>query len=489
MNLPRKIKKRVVPAKLSPASLLSPRMKILVYLSLVLLVLLGWWKINRQKNTWTAFGESPNDHFGDKVAPAGDVNGDGFADVAVWASGHADSAGKVYVYLGSPRGLSASPSWAVQGESRIDQYGHSFGTAGDVNGDGFGDFIVGAQGYNGPAGTDVGKAYLYLGSPQGLSLTPVWTKTGGEPFELLGDCSGRAGDVNHDGLDDVIVGAYGYRHFKGKTYLFLGSKNGGLSPVPVWTTQGENPEDWYGYSVASAGDVNGDGYPDLIIGAKYARLGKQAHVGKVYAYYGSKNGYSKIPSWMAVGEHPEGLFGWRAISAGDVNGDGYADVIVSSYRFNTPTMPDAGKVYVYYGSPHGLSSRPDWTQAGEMTNAFFGMTIASGDFNHDGYSDIVVGSPDYQQGRGKIYLFLGGPHGLSPTPSFTMVGEKEGDHFGSYVAGVGDVNGDGFNDILIGAPNNSEKGENNGKVYLLYGNSSGRPSLLPPLFSKFHKKP
>src|SRR6185369_3646826 len=115
------------------------------------------WKIHRDQFVWTAFGESRLDNFGAKVAPAGDVNGDGYADAAVWAPGHGNQTGKVYIYLGSAKGLSKSPAWAVEGEADKDQYGHSFGTLGDINGDGFDDFIVGAQGYNGPHGTDAGK--------------------------------------------------------------------------------------------------------------------------------------------------------------------------------------------------------------------------------------------------------------------------------------------------------------------------------------------
>ncbi len=435
--------------------------------------------LNRQKFIWAAWGEASNDTFGTKVAPAGDVNGDGFADAAVWSPGHGNAAGKVYVFLGSIHGLSKTPAWAVQGEGPRDQYGHSFGTVGDVNGDGFGDFIAAAQGFDNSKAKDVGKAYLYLGSPQGLSATPVWTKTGESAFELLGDCSGPAGDVNQDGLNDVVVGAYGFDHFRGMAYVFYGAKNGGLSPAPGWTAYGENKDDWFGYSVASSGDIRGDGFPGVVIGGKQHPKDKMERVGKVYVYYGSKKGLSKTPSWTASGETEGELFGWRALPSGDIKGDGHNGLIVSGYMYGNQIKHYIGKVCVYFSTSEGLSKDASWTMEGESSNSLFGYTIASGDFNHDGFSDVMVGAPGYQQNRGKIYLFLGSAKGLPEIPSWTMMGETADERFGSYLAKAGDVNGDGYPDVLVGAPDNSEKGDKTGKVYLLYGGKNGKLGEFP----------
>jgi len=428
--------------------------------------------------SWTASGENSGDSFGAKVAPAGDVNGDGFADVAVWASNYDRTRGKIYVFLGSPRGLSDTAAWAVQGENQGDEYGHSFGTTGDVNGDGLGDFIVAAQGYSPPGKVGAGKAYLYLGSKQGLSTEPAWKQVGHAAEELFGDCSGRAGDINGDGLSDVVIGAYGFDHFRGAAYLFYGSKTSVLSNRPAWRGVGEARADWYGYSVFSLGDVRHDGTTGLLIGAKQAAKGPLNHVGKAYAYYGSQKGLSSKSSWKAVGEGAQDLFGWRGISAGDVNGDGFQDVAIAAYLADGPAS-DAGKVYVYEGSAKGLSTIPSWTMTGEKAGAFFGMTIGAGDFNQDGYSDLLVGSPNYP-GGGKIYLYLGGPQGLSKTPSWTAEGEKEGDQFGTYLANAGDVNGDGFPDVIVGAPFASAEGKKAGKVYLFYGGKNGQLSTYPP---------
>jgi hypothetical protein len=477
---PAKTKKRNKKNTLWNSFLFSYK-SIVVLLGFILISLLGWWKLSGEKKPWTALGETHQDFFGDKVAPAGDVNGDGFADVAVWAPNYGEYAGKLYIYGGSPRGLSKSPLWSVQGEAKNDQYGHSFGTAGDVNGDGFGDFIAAAQGYNDPKAVDVGKAYLYLGSSSGLSQTPTWTRTGKVHHELLGDCSGWAGDVNRDGLSDVIIGAYGYDHHRGRAQVFYGSKEKGLAPEPAWSGEGKASDDWYGYSVAQAGDVNGDGYVDVVIGSKQAKDPQRGQIGKVYVYYGSQGGLAPKASWIASGEKADELFGWRAISAGDVNGDGYSDVIASSYMHHEPGPRGgkSGKVYLYEGSPKGLSPQTAWTHIGESAGSFFGMTIASGDFNHDGYSDVVVGSPNFNQGNGKVYLFLGTPRGLSDDSAWSEAGKNTNERFGSYVANAGDVNGDGFPDLLVGAPSNSEAGEKVGKVYLFFGSKTGKLTDRP----------
>lgn len=427
---------------------------------------------------WSVGGESPHDNFGTKVAPAGDVNGDGFADIAVWSPGHGNGAGKVYIYLGSPSGPATLPAWSVQGEGENDQYGHSFGTIGDVNGDGFSDFIAAAQGYDASHAKDAGKAYVYLGSSKGLSPTPAWVRTGSNPFELFGDCSGPAGDINGDGLGDVVIGAYGRDSFKGMAYVFLGAR-GGLSSGPAWTAKGERTDDWFGYSVASCANLKGDGFPALVIGGKQHPQGSLQRAGKVYAYYGSRSGFAETPSWTAQGETEGELFGWRALPTGDVLGNGRNGVIVSGYMFGNDQKHFCGKVYAYLAGPQGLPAKPDWTFEGESDNSLLGYSIASGDFDGDGHSDLLVGAPHFGHERGRIYLFKGGAQGLPERPSWVQDGFEPGEQFGAYVANVGDVNGDGVKDLAVGAPDNSRKSNEQGRVYLLYGQKNGNPHTSP----------
>jgi hypothetical protein len=238
-------------------------------------------------NQWHSIGEAGDDYFGYAVASAGDVNGDGYDDIVVGAYQNDDGgsdAGKAYVYLGSASGLSATAPWIVTGEAGDDYFGYAVASAGDVNGDGYDDVIVGAHGNN-DGGNDIGKAYVYLGSASGLSTTASWTATGEVAYDYFGSFVASVGDVNGDGYDDVIVSA-----------------NGGDD----------------GSFVASVGDVNGDGYDDVIVSANG---GDDA--GKAYVYLGSASGLSTTASWTATGEAAYDHFGKSVASAGDVNGDGF----------------------------------------------------------------------------------------------------------------------------------------------------------------------
>ncbi len=293
--------------------------------------------------------------YGRSVSSAGDVNGDGYDDVIVGAYLYdtANSyAGKAYLYLGSESGLSITPSWTSSGDDQTDAYyGNSVSSAGDVNGDGYDDVIVGATYYD-TANADAGKAYLYLGSAAGLASARSWTSSGNnQAVACYGYSVSSAGDVNGDGYDDVIVGAYLYdtaNTAAGKAYLYLGSSIG-LYAAPSWTSSGDDQADArYGNSVSSAGDVNGDGYSDVIIGAEYYDA-VNTNAGKAYLYLGSSSGLQASPSWTSSGDDQAGAeFGHSVASASDVNGDGYSDVIIGAYYYDTSNY-DAGKAYLYLG--------------------------------------------------------------------------------------------------------------------------------------------
>jgi hypothetical protein len=206
-----------------------------------------------------------------------------------------------------------------------------------VNGDGYADLAVGALFF---ADNDVGKAYVYHGSANGLNLSANWSAVGEAISNYFGDPVAPAGDVNGDSYADLAVSANGYNNGTGKAYVYYGSA-GGLNASAGWSAVGEAESNYLG-SVGSAGDVNGDGYTDLAVGA----AGFNANTGKVYAYQGSSDGLSETANWTAVGESADDFFGSSVASAGDVNGDGYADLVVGAWGFNNNT----GKAYVYHGS-------------------------------------------------------------------------------------------------------------------------------------------
>jgi len=180
-------------------------------------------------------------------------------------------------------------------------------------------------------------------------------------------------------------------------------------------------------SVATAGDVNGDGYDDLVVGALASEGGK----GKVYVYYGSVDGLSESVGWTATGEYGTDEFGISVATAGYVNGDGYADLVVGAPHY---WNPDKGKVYVYYGSASGMGSNnrpPDWTAVGEDTGELFGYSVATaGNVNGDDYDDLIVGDPGYNSYQGKVYVYRGTASGLEDSPVWDQHGQLTGDQYG-----------------------------------------------------------
>jgi len=230
-----------------------------------------------------------------------------------------------------------------------------------------------------------------------------------------------AGDVNWDGYSDVIVGApfyYNGQTDEGRVYVYHGS-GAGLSAAPGWTAESDQADAGFGLSVATAGDVNGDGYGDVVVGAPYYANG-QTDEGRACVYHGSAAGLSTAPGWTAESDQAEAGFGFSAATAGDVNGDGYGDVIVGAPYYDNG-QSNEGRACVYHGSAAGLSAAPGWTAESEQPDAGFGLSVATaGDANDDGYSDMIVGALDYDNGEsdeGRACVYhgsAGSPSGVEP---------------------------------------------------------------------------
>ncbi len=395
------------------------------------------------------------------VSHAGDVNGDGYSDLAVgdWrgqVAGGPSEEGSVLVFHGSSTGLASIPATILESNQAQALFGRSVSTAGDVNGDGYADLIVGAVTAT-YGQSQEGAAFLYLGSPTGISTTYLFR------YELnlvggnMGESVHTAGDVNGDGYSDVIVGL----KLSDRAVIYHGGAYN-VAATPSATRYSGLLGARMGSAVADAGDINGDGYTDAVIGAPDASNG-QASEGLVYVHYGSTTGLSAAPSLTLEANVASASFGSSVSSAGDVNGDGYADVIVGA-----PNSSGTGRAYVYMGSAGGLSAAPALTINGTAGSELGYSVCTAGDVNSDGYADVVIGAP----GIATAYVHWGTITGTWPTPQSVFAGTAAS-RFGAAVSTAGDVNGTGYSDVIIGAPNYSNGQANEGAAFIYHGSNGG----------------
>lgn len=408
----------------------------------------------------TLTGAWPGGEFGASVCTAGDFNQDGYADVLIGEPSYViqpedERVGRVVLHLGGPDGPDPNAELELLGEQAGGLFGISLSGVGDINGnldadgsgDGYSDFIVGDS-----AGGR-GRVYAYLGRGLLPKEEPDWRVDAFDPGAQFSVAISPAGDVNADGVDDVIVGAQANTPAEtpGKAFIFTGV-SGGLSELPIWIGTGDGNDDVYGSRVAGIGDMNSDGISDFAVSAFYADSGA------VYIYLGGADLGPDTEPWATLtGEQLGSEFGAGLAGVGDVDKDGFADLLVGAPRYgigSDTTME--GRIYLY----RGQTDQPElaWTYDGSQPGEFFGSVCGMvGDTNRDEFSDFIVAAPGYDSSDttnvGRVVLFYGNG-GAQPDSVWALEGTDPGEQFGLRIAtssGVEsrDFNGDGFGDLAF----------------------------------------
>ena len=396
-------------------------------------------------STPTALTGTVGSRFGAALAAA-DLTGDGIGDLAVGAPDEGD--GRVRLYRGTAVGLNTTAAATLSGVDLGGRFGASVGDAGDVDGDGYGDLVVGAPDGSGATG----RASLYRGRASGVYTLPLFTVTGGAPGDQLGAAVDGGGDVNADGYADLVLGAPG-----GDTvYIYNGSLSGPYnSPSRSFTGASV-----FGSSLAGAGDVNRDGYDDVVVGSD------TSGDGQVDVLTGSDGGLRWSTGARFLGGSAAAL-GSGVTGVGDVDHDGYDDVVVGAPGYSSST----GRAYLYGGTAAGLATVATTTWTGGTAGDLYGTGVANvGDVDGDGEPDLVIGAPGVTGSTGAAYLYRGTASGPSTTVTSTLPGGSLGSSFGGILAAVGDLNNDGYADLAVGAPNYST---NRGRAYVYLGSATG----------------
>ncbi len=495
-------------------------------------------------NGFRMVGSVPREAFGGAVGSVGDFNGDGFAGGVIGAKGlrYSGSGGGAYIVFGrdsfpptvAVAGLSGDDGLYIEGAGPVTESGFAVG-GGDFNHDGIGDAIITARLADVGTLINAGEAYVVFGrdvagggEPFGPTFRVAdvngengFRVTGADRSNILGTAASSAGDVNGDGIEDLLLGApYAYEvegYGRGGAYVVYGRDVPGgaafpasigvasLDPSTGFAMMGEEPTDNAGRKVAAAGDVNGDGLGDVIVGVEDRYYGH----GGAYVVYGQEgrpaglieladldgsDGFEAAPPEFEHGACGRGIAG-----LGDINGDGVDDFAISTPAVSVSGGPDVeGITRVVFGRAGGFPAEFDlggldgtngFRLEGELELDASGWSVAAADLNGDGVNDLVIGAPYGQGARpwaGRVYVVFGRRDGdYPPVVALGELGGVDGfridavdayDGAGRSVANAGDVNGDGVEDVIIGTTaREAGAGE---EAYVVFGRALGCPADL-----------
>ena len=421
----------------------------------------------------------------------------------------------------------------LYGKNAYDYSGEYVSEAGDINGDGYGDLLIGAKQADG-GNWENGEAYIVFGSAT-LNLNIELSELdGSNGFQIngvssddhIGSAISSAGDINSDGLDDIIIGAkyaelyrestsiYDRRE-EGEAYIIYGSRDpfnsvfelSSLDGQNGFTIRGRNEFDYLGIHVSDAGDINNDGIDDIVLGASGVDNSSNGGEGAAYVIFGDENGFNSnfdllsldgTNGFVLYGE-TDHFIGVHVSGAGDVNGDGIDDVLVAAPSADIGGAERVGEAYVVFGTSSGFSSTlsvlnldgnngfkiegigQDYRTAESISNA--------GDINADGFDDIIIGTAVIDaynlESPGAAYVVFGSDEGFNANINlssldggngFRIAAMESGDLLGRSVSGIGDLNNDGIDDIAVGAYLADPDGfDRAGKTYIIYGRNYAFP--------------
>ena len=471
-------------------------------------------------NGFTVPGVVAGGALGISVSTAGDINGDSLADlvlgapVANYNSTTTTAFGASYVIFGGRSGFPASfnltdlngaNGFTVPGVAVNGRLGESVSTAGDINGDAISDLVLGAYGAN----SIWGASYVIFGSRSGFpAIFNLTALNGANGFTVPGVAVGgglgysvsTAGDVNGDSISDVVLGAYNANSQLGASYVIFGSRSGFPAIFNLTTLNGTNgftvpgiaARGGLGFSVSTAGDINGDGISDLVLGAP--------NPNSAYVIFGSRSGFPAIFNLTALngangftvpGVVANGILGNSVSTAGDINGDAISDLVLGAPGANSRW----GTSYVIFGSRSGfpaifnlstLNGTNGFAVPGVAASGFLGISVSTAeDINGDAINDLVLGAYGANSIAGASYVIFGSRSGfpaifnltaLNGTNGFTVSGVVAGGVLGNSVSTAGDINGDAISDLVLGAPvANSYLGAS----YVIFGENVSIPTPTP----------
>ena len=440
-------------------------------------------------------GESAGDQFGSPVRSVGDLDANGLSELAVGARGSdrgGEDAGAIHLFSlpALPGTVGAADADAILlGEAEGDQAFPVVGL-GDSNGDGVGDLMVAAK-KNDAGGTDAGKIYYLQGPFSGeRSLADAdasWHGVG------EGDQTGvmSVGDLDGDGAIDVMVAAQKNDNGgedAGAVFVLQGPFGAWMGDRGLYSADAMlrgNAGEQAGGGLSFAGDVNGDGMGDVLVGAPYQRVGGQEDGGAVYLLHGPVTGLVDLDVYADVhftANSGGDQVGWGLAGAGDVDGDGSDDFLVNAQREDSgDDNANEGAVYLVTGDWSGEAETVDLDRAflkvrGTNAEDKLATVQGGGDLDGDGHIDLVVGSRFYDGGgadAGAAWVlygpFSGGAVDLAELPSSRLDGKAAGDGLGSPAGLYGDENADGYDELAVGARWNDDAAEDAGAAYLFRG--------------------